>query len=138
MSPTEVLRRAMQAFSARDIDAMLELLADDVVVEMPYEARFGYGVLDKAGFRALLDQLLVMYDRFDIEIDRLHELADGSGVVAEYRSDAVLAGSGVPYRNRYCGVFLLADGRISQWREYDNPLVVDEAMAAHAAATAAR
>jgi ketosteroid isomerase-like protein len=110
------------------------MLADDVVVEMPYEAH-GYGSLDKAGFRSVLELVLSMYERFELVFERVFELAGGGGAVAEYRSDAVLGGSGVSYRNRYCGVFLVRDGRITHWREYHDPTVVERAMAAHAAAT---
>jgi ketosteroid isomerase-like protein len=134
MTPTELVTTAMQAAGLRDLDAMFDLLSDDVVVEMPFETH-GYGVLDKAGFRQVMELVLSLYERFDIQFDRVFELQDGAGVVAEYRSDAVLAGSGVPYRNRYCGVFLVSDGRIRSWREYHDPTVVDRTMAAHAAAT---
>jgi ketosteroid isomerase-like protein len=134
MTASELVLEAMRAFGRRDLDTMLGVLADDVVVEMPYEAH-GYGRLDKAGFRSVLELVLSMYERFEIEFDVVHELAGGRGVVAEYRCDAVLAGSGVPYRNRYCGVFLVRDGRITEWREYHDPTVVDRAMAAHAAAS---
>jgi ketosteroid isomerase-like protein len=128
----------MRAFGERDLETMFGFLADDVVVEMPFEARHGYGSLDKAGFRALIELLSTMYDRFSIEFDRVFALPDDRGVVAEYHSDAVLAESGVPYRNSYCGVFLFTGGKISHWREYDDPTVVDAAMAAHAAELARR
>lgn len=134
MEPVELVTAAMRAFGERDLDGMLGLLADDVVVEMPYEAH-GYGSLDKAGFRSVLELVLSMYERFELVFERVFELAGGGGAVAEYRSDAVLAGSGVPYGNRYCGVFLVRDGRITHWREYHDPTVVERAMAAHAAAT---
>ena len=134
MNPAETITTVMRAFADRDLDTVFGHIADDAVVQMPYETRHGYGTLDKAGLRAVMELLLSMYDRFDIEFERLLALSDDRGVVAEYRSDAVLAGSGVPYRNRYCGVFLFTDGKISHWREYDDPTVVDDAMAAHAAA----
>jgi ketosteroid isomerase-like protein len=128
------MREVMRAVGARDLDRMFSFLADDAVVEMPFEARHGLARLDKAGFRQTMEVVLSMYDRFEIEFDRVYALGDVSGVVAEYRSDATLAGSGVPYRNQYCGLFVFRDGMISAWREYDNPLVIDEAMAAHASA----
>ena len=134
MNPAETITTVMQAFASRDLDTVFEHIADHAVVEMPYESRHGYGTLDKAGLREVMELLLGMYDRFDIEFERILPLADERGVVAEYRSDAVLTGSGVPYRNRYCGVFLFTDGKISHWREYDDPTVVDDAMAAHGAA----
>lgn len=134
MTPSDIVRSAMAAFAARDLDRMLEHLTDDVVVELPFEARNGLGRLDKSGFRQTLELVLSLYDRFEIEFERTFELAGTAGVAAEYRSDATLAGSGVAYRNRYCGVFLLTDGKVSHWREYNDPTVVDAAMSAHAAA----
>src|SRR4051812_34283551 len=129
MSSKDVVLAAMDAFMARDLDALLANLSEDVVVEMPYEDRRGYGLLDKAGFRQTLELVLSLYESFDLVFERVFELAGVDGVVAEYRSEAVLADTGVPYRNRYCGVFLLTDGRITSWREYDDPRVIDEALA---------
>jgi len=134
VTPEEIVREAMAAFGRRDLARMLSYLDDEVVVEMPYEARHGLAVLDKTGFRETLENVLALYERFEIEFERCFALRDVDGVVAEYRSDGVLAGSGVSYRNRYCGVFLCANDKVVHWREYDNPLVVDEAMAAHARA----
>jgi ketosteroid isomerase-like protein len=72
-----------------------------------------------------------MYDRFVIEFDRILPLDGGIGVVAEYHGDAVFGGSGVTYQNRYCGIFLMADGRITHWREFDNPQILAAALQAH-------
>ena len=45
-----------------------------------------------------------------LEAARVHGLDNGSVVVAEYRSDGVVAATGGPYRNRYVTVFELDPG----------------------------
>lgn len=126
-----LLREAMDAFSRRDLDHLLGLLDDDVVVEMPYEAGHGMARLDKARFREVLELLHRMYARFSIEFDRILPLEGGRGVVAEYHGDAEFKGSGVAYANTYCGIFLMEGGRITHWKEFDNPVVLREALDAH-------
>jgi Limonene-1,2-epoxide hydrolase catalytic domain len=49
-------------------------------------------------------------------------------LVARYRSDAVGRDKSVAYQHEYIGIFRFTDGKITLWREYNNPEV------AHAAA----
>lgn len=129
--PAALIRAVMTSFSRGELDEMFELLHDDIVVEHPYETGHGVDVLDKAGFRQMIDLVQSMYERFVIVFDRVLPLADGLGVVAEYHGDAVFLGSGVPYANTYCGVFMVSDGAITHWREYDNPLILRAALEEH-------
>jgi ketosteroid isomerase-like protein len=51
--------------------------------------------------------------------------AEGERVVVEFDGDAVLA-NGVDYRNQYCMVFTLADGRITRLNEYYCTILADD------------
>jgi ketosteroid isomerase-like protein len=49
-------------------------------------------------------------------------------VIAEHRSDGIVAENGRPYRNRYVTVFTFADdGLVTGWREYYDAGVVVKA-----------
>ena len=48
---------------------------------------------------------------------------------AEYDGRGVVAQSGYQYRQKYITMFRVSDGRISHWREYLNPLPLQEAIA---------
>ena len=68
------------------------------------------------------------FSEFSMTVDAIHETADPHVVVAEHRSDAVVAENGRPYRNRYVTFFTFDDdGRITNWREYYDAGVVVQA-----------
>lgn len=53
-----------------------------------------------------------------------HFLADGDWVVVEARGDMVMK-TGEPYRNHYCLLFRLNDGRIVEMKEYQDSAMVE-------------
>jgi limonene-1,2-epoxide hydrolase len=57
------------------------------------------------------------------------DLLDPNMLLARYRGDALGRDKPVVYQNDYLGVFEFRDGRISLWREYDNPVVSAAAIA---------
>ncbi len=58
-------------------------------------------------------------------IDAIHETADPHVVIAEHRSDGIVAANGRRYENRYVTIFAFDDnGRIVSWREYYDAGVV--------------
>jgi ketosteroid isomerase-like protein len=62
-----------------------------------------------------------LFSSFRLELIETHACLDPDEVIAEYRSEAVVARNGNPYLNRYIGVFRLREGKISHWREFHNP-----------------
>jgi len=127
----QLIQEVMDAFSRSDLDHMFQLLHDDVVVEMPFEGGHDVDVLDKTGFRKVMELVDSMFESFTIEFDRVLALDKGQGVVAEYHGNAIFKDSGVRYANRYCGIFITEGGRIRHWREYDHPVILQTALAAH-------
>lgn len=127
----QLIEAVMGAFSEGDLDRLVDMLHDDVVVEMPYETGHGVDVLDKAGFREVLDLVQSMYEHFTIVFDRILPLEGGAVVVGEHHGDAAFKGSGVTYANRYCGIFMTEGAKVVHWREYDNPLILASSLEAH-------
>jgi ketosteroid isomerase-like protein len=116
----QTLRRAMNAIGALDVDAVLGELHDDMLLQLPYEEHVPD--LDKAGFGELFKVMFTMYKQFDIAITDVFDLADPNQVIARYDGDCIGRDKDVRYANRYVGIFRFADGKITLWCEYDNPV----------------
>lgn len=127
MTNTERARQMLQLAGAMRIEELLERLADAAMLELP----FAPGGMPKTltGKPAIRDFLLdtrTRFSAFSMSIDSIHETSDAQVVVAEHRSDGVVAANGRPYRNRYVTVYKFdSDGRVVTWREYfDSGVVV--------------
>jgi uncharacterized protein len=123
----QALRRAMDGISALDLDAVLAELHDDVRFELRYEEAVPDSGQD--GIRDLLASMFVMFGKFTITLTDIYDLLDPNMVVARYRGDALGRDKPVVYQNDYIGVFEFRDGKITLWREYDNPLLSAAAIA---------
>jgi ketosteroid isomerase-like protein len=126
-SNKEVLRRAMIAISAQDIDAIGAELHESVDFVLPFESAVPDG--DRDSFLQLLSMMFVMFKKFDITLTHIYDLVDPTMLVARYRSDAEGRDKPVCYQNEYIGVFHFRDGKITLWREYANPEVSHAAIA---------
>jgi uncharacterized protein len=125
----ERIRELLGLAGAMDVEGIARYLAPDVVMELPYAPaplpRRYDGLSEVLGFQRLTAGL---FARLAIDIERIHVTEEGRVVVAEYRSDGVVAASGRNYRNRYVTVFELdPGGRVRRWREFYDPAVVQEA-----------
>jgi len=125
----EGIRELLALAGSMDVEGMARYLAPDVVMELPYAPpplpRRYDGLSSVLGFQRATAGL---FSSFSIEVERVHVVENATVVVAEYRSDGVVAESGRPYRNRYITVFELdPGGRVRRWREFYDPAVVQTA-----------
>jgi ketosteroid isomerase-like protein len=110
-----------------DIEGALANFADDAVQEMPYSP---------AGFPQRLDGLEAIrrqygglpdaYRSMHFEVAARHQTTDPARVVLEYTGSIELNAGG-RYDNTYIGVFDVVDGRITRFREYFDPIVLQAA-----------
>ena len=127
MSNADRVREIIALADAMDVEALVERFADDAVMELP----FAPGRMPKlyegrdaiAGFQRFARDA---FSSFSMTLDAVYETADPHVVIAEHRSNGIVAENGRSYRNRYCTVFTFDDaGRIAGWREfYDAGVVV--------------
>jgi ketosteroid isomerase-like protein len=122
----QTLGRAMAAIGALDVDAVLAELHEDVLLQLPYEDQVPD--LDKTGFGELFKVMFTLYKQFDITLTDVFDLVDPNQVIARYNGDCVGSDKDVRYANRYIGVFRFADGKITLWCEYDNPVTTLKAL----------
>jgi ketosteroid isomerase-like protein len=105
-----------------------DMLADDVVFDF---------VITIEGYPRHVvgrDNLIELYrgygdtfflDRcFDLRVHRCED----SSVVLEYASEGKVVATGAPYSNRYISVATITDRKVSEWRDYLDPLRVQAAL----------
>ena len=110
MSPIETVNRFLGALEALDLDAALELLADEVVYH-------NVGLPEARGKGAVKKQLSMMVDRFDRFEVQMKNIAASGPIVLTERVD-VLEFAGFRLAPWVCGTFEVRDGRIVLWRDY--------------------
>lgn len=130
----ETVRRFFDALDAIDIDAFLELWADDGVQEMPFApAGFPRRLEGRAAIRRQYGNMPQAYARMKFPDLALQPMLDPEWVLAEYRGEIELAAGG-SYNNRYCGVFNVRDGKIVRFTEYFGPIILSRAFGGDALA----
>lgn len=117
-----VVQRYLTCISELDVDGALAVVADDVIIEMPFVAQGQTQVQGEAAhsFLRALPKLFTQMRFFDVVI---HGLTESGYVVAEFKSDGITR-RGPPYPNRYVALFQVKDGKIGTLREYYDPNVV--------------
>ncbi len=70
-----------------------------------------------------------MFTGWDLDSIRIYPGGDPDLVFAELDGQGVVAKRGYQYRQKYIILFRVSDGRISHWREYNNPIPLQAAIA---------
>jgi ketosteroid isomerase-like protein len=125
----DAILRFFKAVAARDAAALAQSITDDAVYEIPFSES---GSTEPGGFRRYVGAAEVVSfwmattengpKSLGAEDVELSITADGSRVFIEQRGNMILR-DGRPYRNKYVFRFSIRDGRVSQVREYFNPVI---------------
>ena len=111
MNAGEAVTALIKANEARDIDAILAVLTDDVIYEnVPMNVQTGHDEV-----RAILGPFAEMAERIEWEV--LHQVEQGDVVMNE-RVDRFWLEGGKTVEIRVAGVFEVRDGKIAVWRDY--------------------
>jgi ketosteroid isomerase-like protein len=122
---TALVRRAIDAISAGDAQSLLNLMADDVEFRMNGHTPFSRHCHDKNEFLQLFAEVGAFLEAFiPLHIDNL--IPAGDWVIAETRGDARMKKDGSPYRNHYCMLWRIRDGRIVSLTEYNDSQLIME------------
>jgi ketosteroid isomerase-like protein len=117
------VRRALDAMGELDIAAVLALLDDEFVLELPFRADGGPRTLTDDDARAFMRAMPKLFREMPFHDVVVHGALPSGEIVAEYRSDGVTK-AGRAYPNRYVAFFTMREGRIARWREFFDPNVV--------------
>lgn len=127
MDPTAMFHRATDALLAHDMAAFTALYADDAVMEFPFAPPGRPQRLDgRAAVEAYLDGYTDMVDIRRIHDVTVHRTADPDVIVAEMAASGFIVATGKPYTARYVAVLTIAGGLIRHYRDYWNPLMLQE------------
>lgn len=120
---SETVRTFLRLLEEKDIDAWIELWADDAEHFYPYGTRMFPGYLMGKG--AIYDRWKntpALFERFRFPLRRLWE--DGDTVIAQFDADCVLRASGRRYLNHYICIFRFnGKGEIQEYWEYFDPIL---------------
>jgi len=111
MTPGAAVTALIKANEARDIEALLALLTDDIVYEnVPMGVMHGHDEV-----RAMLGPFAEGAERIEWEV--LEQVEDGDTVMNE-RIDRFWLAGGHEIELRVAGVFKVRDGKVAVWRDY--------------------
>ncbi|MBN8839429.1 MAG: nuclear transport factor 2 family protein [Sphingomonadales bacterium] len=125
-----LFERMLGALGTKDFDAFEACLADDILLEWPYPVMDGFPTEQRGArwLRDALEESLRHFTPYAYRIAVIHDMADPGKLIAEYSSHSEYLPTGAPYANTYISLFEFAGGRITRWREYVNPQVVERAL----------
>jgi ketosteroid isomerase-like protein len=108
------------------VDDLIAHFAEDAVMELPFApGRMEKRYDGRAAIHAFQSMARDSFSSFAMTVDAIHATDDPNVVIAEHRSDGVVAANGRPYRNRYVSIFTFGDdGLVTRWCEYYDPGVV--------------
>jgi ketosteroid isomerase-like protein len=128
----EVVEQVLSAGLAMDTERFVSLFAPDGYVEWPYQPAGVPGRVDgRERLREFLTaqaQGLVRFDEYRDTV--IHETTDPEVVIVEYDVHGTVIPTGAPLHQRIIAVIRVRDGLVVSYRDYLNPLVLAETLAA--------
>jgi ketosteroid isomerase-like protein len=121
LSPNaELAVRAVAYQGDRDFDALRKISAPDVALDFPYHPN---GAETHHGVDEMIKQFSVIkvFQTFKIEIVDVFDTG-GDIVIVEGRSRGTYKSGRPDYTNHYLFVLSFANGKLTRWREFYNPL----------------
>jgi ketosteroid isomerase-like protein len=110
----DLVRRGFDAMNAGDLDALMQLVADDIVADVPT----GYANADtyrgRDGFRRMAEQWLEPWSSFRAE--PLDFIEQGDAVVIPIRQSATGRESGIEVEMDLAYLLRVRDGKLVEWR----------------------
>ena len=123
----DLIPRALQLLLDKDMTGFAGLWAADGVMEFPF-APPGYPA--RLEGRAAIEDYLRDYPKMlDIQgfpTQVVHQSTNPDVAVVEFDAEGVVVATGKPYRFSYIAVITVRDGEIMSYRDYWNPLYVQE------------
>ncbi len=119
-----IVEQAVQAINAGDADALLSLFSDDIEFWMPGSTPVSQRTRGKAEFLNIFALVAQRLEKM-VMLEVTNMIPAGDWVIMESRGDA-LTKHGEAYRNTYCHLWKIQDGKVVSFTEYnDTQLVMD-------------
>ncbi|MEV8328059.1 nuclear transport factor 2 family protein [Kitasatospora sp. NPDC056731] len=126
-SPTDLYRHSLRLLLDKDIPAWVALWAEDGLMEFPFAPDGWPRRLEgKEPIAAYMRHYPDHVDLHDFPDLRIHQTTDPQTIVVEMRGVGRLVESDAPFDMTYIAVVTVRDGHIASYRDYWNPLAVQE------------
>ena len=130
----DVVERVLRASREQDTETFVSLFAEDGYVEWPYRPKGVPGrVTGRDRIREFLTAQagrLVSFDEYRDMV--VHETTDPEVVIVEYAAHGTVLATGAPLHQTIIAVLRVRDGLVVSYRDYLDPLVLAETLAASA------
>ncbi|MCP2251065.1 nuclear transport factor 2 family protein [Lentzea rhizosphaerae] len=123
----DVIQRALQLLLDKDMIGFAGLWAEDGVAEFPFAPPGWPSRLE--GRSAVEDYVRDYAKTLDIKAfpkKVVHRTTDPDVAIVEFDAEGVVVPTGEPYRSSYIVVIATRDGEIVNYRDYWNPLQLQE------------
>ena len=107
-------------------EVYLQHLDENVRYTAPYYDVFGVRA-SKAEVASMVGAVQEMFAKVKYEVVDIITTTDPDYLIAEVQGRNVIKSTGLPYENYYIMMVKFRDGKVVEWREYSNPLVMSKA-----------
>ncbi|MFD7449633.1 nuclear transport factor 2 family protein [Kitasatospora sp. NPDC059827] len=125
--PAELYRHSLRLLLDKDIPAWVGLWAEDGVMEFPFAPP---GLPRRLEGREAVAAYMRDYpdhiDLHDFPELRIHRTTDAETIVVEMRGVGRVVRTGDPFDMSYIAVVTVRDGRFTAYRDYWNPLALQQ------------
>lgn len=126
-SPADLFRHGLRLLLDKDIPGWVGLWAEDGVMEFPFAPQgWPERLAGKEAVAAYMRHYPDHIDLHDFPDLRIHRTTDPQTLVVEMRGVGRLVETDAPYDMTYIAVVTVRDGHITSYRDYWNPLAVQE------------
>ncbi|MBL1112113.1 nuclear transport factor 2 family protein [Streptomyces sp. 110] len=123
----KVFERAKELLLGHDMMGFADLWAVDGTMEFPFAPPGRPRLLEgREAVRAYVRDYTDHIDLRAVAHEVVHLTEDPGVLIVEFSMDAVAVGTGRPLRPGYVAVITVRDGEIASYRDYWNPLMLNE------------
>jgi uncharacterized protein len=130
-TPRDLFERMRQQWFGHTDPLTGDLLADDVVIESPFAAGGPHRVEGRQQFLDFANPRRAVFPvRFDAcRTTAIHDTTDPDTIVVEYELTGTSTTTDRQATAAFIAVLTARNGKIARWREYQNTLAIQQAMA---------
>ncbi|MFJ2164595.1 nuclear transport factor 2 family protein [Streptomyces griseofuscus] len=126
-SPAELYRHSLGLLLDKDIPAWVALWAEDGLMEFPFAPDGWPRRLDgREAIAAYMRPYPDYIDLHDFPDLRIHQTTEPETIVVEMRGVGRMVETDAPFDMTYIAVVTVRDGRFTSYRDYWNPLAVQQ------------
>ncbi|MYU07258.1 nuclear transport factor 2 family protein [Streptomyces sp. SID8366] len=126
-SPADLYRHSLRLLLDKDIPAWVALWAEDGLMEFPFAPADRPRRLEgKEAVAAYMRHYPDHIDLHDFPDLRIHQTTEPGTIVVEMHGVGRMVETGAPFDMTYIAVVTVRDGRFTSYRDYWNPLAVQE------------